>query len=192
MRIDHVLWATHDLDAAAEHFAREYDLHARGGGRHVGMGTHNRIIALGGGYIELIAVADRAEAQASPFGAAVIAADEGLMGWAVAVENVAVHAARLSVPLSAIERDGMTARLAGVAEALAIPTLPFFIERENYPTHPADPSAGGTAGGIVRIDLAGDRSTLNGWLGGGSVPAHVTPGAPAVLSVQLGSGVVIR
>ena len=38
MRIDHVLWATPDLDAAAEHLAREYGLQAVGGGRHVGTG----------------------------------------------------------------------------------------------------------------------------------------------------------
>ena len=50
----------------------------------------------------------------------------------------------------------------------------------------------GDAGGIVRIDLSGDRNVLNGWLGGGSLPVHVSPGPPAVREVHLGSGTVIR
>lgn len=193
MRIDHVLWATSDLDAAAAFFAREHGLDAVGGGRHVGQGTHNRIIPLGGGYLELIAVADRDEAATSPFGAAIAAAPEGLMAWAVAVEGVAVHAARLSVAVSTIARDGLTARLVGVEQALNNPIVPFFIERDTDPTHPvADPGVDGDAGGIVRIDLTGDRNVLNGWLGGGSLPVHVTPGPPAVREVHLGSGTVIR
>jgi len=48
MRIDHAIWATADLDAAAARFEREYALVAGGGGRHEGMGTHNRIVPLGG------------------------------------------------------------------------------------------------------------------------------------------------
>ncbi|MEP6954406.1 MAG: VOC family protein [Solirubrobacteraceae bacterium] len=192
MRIDHVLWATADLDAAAERFAREHGLHAGGGGRHAGHGTHNRVIPLGGGYLELIAVADATEAASSPFGAAIAAAPEGLMAWAVVVEGIAAHAARLSVAISTIARDGLAARLAGVEEALTTPIVPFFIERDRGV---ADPGDGGDAGGIVRIELTGDRSVLNGWLGGGSLPVHVNsdpPARPAVRAVHLGSGVVIR
>jgi hypothetical protein len=191
MRIDHVLWATGDLDAAAERFEREFGLRTHGGGRHVGQGTHNRIIPLGGGFLELIAVADPEEAAGHPFGSAVAAAPEGLMAWAVAAEGVAAHAARLSVPLSTIERDGMFAHLAGVEQALAMPIVPFFIERGEGS---ADPGAAGGDGGITRIELTGDRSILNGWLGGGSLPVHVDPDPslpPSVRAVHLGSGAVI-
>ena len=189
MRIDHVLWATSDLDGAAEHFEREHGLHAVGGGRHVGQGTHNRIIPLGGGYLELVAVADAEEAAASPFGAAIAAAPGGLMAWAVVVEGVEVHAARLSVAVSAIARDGLSARLVGVEQALNNPIVPFFIERDH---EIPDPGAAGDAGGIARIELTGDRNVLNGWLGGGSLPVRVSPGPPAVRAVHLGSGAVIR
>ena len=68
MRIDHAIWATRDLDGAAARFEREYGLVAAGGGRHEGMGTHNRIVPLGGGYLELLAIADAEEAAASPLG----------------------------------------------------------------------------------------------------------------------------
>jgi len=47
VRIDHAIWATQDRDAAASH-------------------THNRIVPLGGGYLELLAVADADEAAGSP------------------------------------------------------------------------------------------------------------------------------
>jgi hypothetical protein len=60
MRIDHVILATPDLDATATRLAAEHGLEAVGGGRHEGMGTHNLIVPLGGGYLELLAVADPA------------------------------------------------------------------------------------------------------------------------------------
>ena len=50
MRIDHVIVAATDLGAAAARLEGEYGLHALGGGRHEGLGTHNRIVPLGGGY----------------------------------------------------------------------------------------------------------------------------------------------
>ena len=55
MRIDHVIYATQDLDAAAARLESEHGLVADGGGRHAGIGTENRIVPLGGGYLELIA-----------------------------------------------------------------------------------------------------------------------------------------
>src|SRR5215208_3992794 len=108
MRIDHAIWATSDLDAAAARFEREHGLAATGGGRHEGMGTHNRIVPLGGGYLELLAIAD---------------ADEGWMGWAVVVDDVDAVAERLGTEITVIARAGFTARLTGVVEALAEPTL---------------------------------------------------------------------
>ena len=68
MRIDHVIYATQDLDAAAARLESEHGLVADGGGRHAGIGTENRIVPLGGGYLELIAVVDHAEAERSALG----------------------------------------------------------------------------------------------------------------------------
>ena len=97
------------------------------------MGTHNRIVPLGGGYLELLAVADAEEAAGSALGRAVTerlaSVGEGLMGWAVATDDVAAVAARLGTELVEIRRQGFAGRLTGVAEAMAEPCLPFFVER---------------------------------------------------------------
>src|SRR3954464_2731302 len=99
MRIDHVIYACADLDAAAARVEADLGVAAGGGGRHEGIGTHNRIVPLGGGYLELLAVADPGEAAASDLGRAVqariAATGDGLMGWAVAVDDVEPVAARL-------------------------------------------------------------------------------------------------
>jgi hypothetical protein len=191
VRIDHVIWATGDLEATAERLARDYVLPDGGGGRHVGIGTHNRVFPLGGGYLELIAIADRDEAAASLIGRAVAAAPDGLFGWAVAVEDVPAHAARLGLDVTRIERDGLTARLAGVAQAMAEPWLPFFIQRD---AGVADPGAFGDAGGIAWIELTGDADRLRAWLGDGEeLPVRYAAGdPPGVRAVGLGSGAVIR
>ena len=191
MRIDHVIWVAHDLHPAADRLADEHGLPEGGGGRHVGIGTHNRVFGLGGGYLEVIAVADHEEAAASLIGRTVAAAPEGLFGWAVAVDDAAAHAQRLGVDVMSIERDGLTGRLAGVAQAMAEPWLPFFIERD---PGIADPGASGDAGGIAWIELTGDVDRLGEWLGGGEeLPLRYAAGdAPGLRAVGLGSGAVIR
>jgi len=190
MRIDHVIWATTDLAGATSRLAAEHGLADVGGGRHEGIGTHNRVLPLGGGYLEVLAVADAAEAARSPLGRAVAAAPEGLLGWAVAVEDVAAHAVRLDLPVTTIARAGLTARLAGVLEAMADSSLPFFIERD---PGVADPGAASSAGGIAWVEIGGDGERLRAWLGGAELPVRPTDGGPPGLrAVGLGSGAVIR
>lgn len=187
MRIDHVIYATADLDAAAARVEAELGLVAVAGGRHEGLGTHNRIVPLGRGYLELLAVADPEEAASSELGRAVharIAAEgEGLLGWAVAVDDVRPVAARLGTPITTIKREGMSARLTGLADALHEPFLPFFIGRA---PRVAEPGASGEAGGITWIELAGDRARLARWLGGAELPVRVVNGAPDVRAIGVG------
>jgi hypothetical protein len=191
VRVDHVIWVAHDLHPAADRLAREHGLPEGGGGRHVGIGTHNRVFGFGGGYLEVIAVADHEEAAASLIGRTVAAAPEGLFGWAVAVDDAAAQAQRLGVDVTSIERDGLTGRLAGVAEAMAEPWLPFFIQRD---PGIADPGASGDAGGIAWVELTADADRLGEWLGGGEeLPLRYVAGeAPGLRAVGLGSGAVIR
>src|SRR3569833_1119571 len=103
MRIDHVIYATRDLDAAAARMENDLGLAVVEGGRHDGMGTRNKIVPLGGGYLELLAVTDPDEAAGSDLGAALLArldaVGDGLLGWAVAVDDVDPIAARLSLPV---------------------------------------------------------------------------------------------
>jgi catechol 2,3-dioxygenase-like lactoylglutathione lyase family enzyme len=187
MRIDHVIYATADLDAAAARVEAELGVAAVAGGRHEGLGTHNRIVPLGGGYLELLAVADPGEAASSDLGAAVQAriarTGDGLMGWAAAVDDVGSVAARLGTAVTTIARQGLSAQLTGVAEAMREPHLPFFIGRD--PGVP-DPGAAGAPGGIAWIELAGDAARLERWLGGAELPLRVVRGDPAVLAMGVG------
>jgi Glyoxalase-like domain len=190
MRIDHVIYACADLDAAAARVEAELGVAAGGGGRHERIGTHNRIVPLGGGYLELLAIADPAEAAASDLGRAVrdrvSATGDGLMGWAVAVDDVEPVAARLGTALSTIARSGLTARLTGVAEAMREPFLPFFIARDPGVPDPARSGSGGGAGGIAWLELSGDAARLEDWLGGASLPVRVVDGAPGVRAMGVG------
>jgi hypothetical protein len=164
-----------------------------GGGRHVGMGTHNRIVPLGGGYLELLAVADAEEAAGSPLGAAVMrrieSVGEGLLGYAVSVEDVDAAADRLGAAVSTIERDGFTGRLAAVAEAMREPYLPFFLHRSR---HVPDPGQGADAGGIAWLEVSGDAARLKTWLDGEELPVRVVDGPPALRAVGIGERRVIH
>ena len=66
---------------------------------------------------------------------------------------------------------------------MAEPCLPFFVERGR---DVADPGAGGDAGGITWVEVAGDAARLDAWLGGAELPLRVRPGAPALLAVGIG------
>jgi Glyoxalase-like domain len=195
MRIDHVILASADLDETAARLEAEHGLRSVPGGRHVGIGTHNRIVPLGAAYLEILAVADADEAARSDIGRALSArlaqGGDGLMAWAVAVEDVRPVAERLGTEVRSIERQGLTARLTGVREAMATPFLPFFIVRDPGVADPgvADRGSGGV-GGIEWIELAGDGERLSAWLDGAELPVGIVDGPPAIRAVRIGGRVI--
>jgi hypothetical protein len=177
VRLDHVIYATRDLDAAAARIEAELGLPVLPGGRHVGQGSHNRIVPLGPGYLELLAIADAEEAAASPIGRLLLERIDGdsLLAWAVSGCDVPAVAARLGTPLHSVSRDGMTAHVTGVEEALREGFLPFFVGSD-APSHPGD---AGSAGGLTWVEVAGDAAVLRDWLGGEELPVRVaSSGAP--------------
>jgi hypothetical protein len=176
VRIDHVIYGTPDLDAGAARFASA-GLTVVPGGAHEGIGTHNRLVPLGGSYIEILAVLDPAMAAASPIGRLIaerIGQGDGWIGWAVAVPDAPTVAARLGLSLVEVRREGSVS-LAGLTEALTEPFLPFFIEREDT-TGP---------GGIERVEVSGDAGRLTAWLDGAELPVDVRDGAPAMRAVTV-------
>jgi hypothetical protein len=187
VRVDHVIYAAADLDAAAARVERELGLAARAGGRHEGLGTHNRIVPLGPGYLELVAVADPEEAAGSDFGRGVMTrlarGGDGLLGWVVAVTDVAEVARRLGTAITTIRREGLSARLTGLSEAMREPFLPFFISRD--PGVP-DPGSGGDGGGITWIEVAGDAARLERWLDRAPLPVRVVGGPAGVCAIGIG------
>ena len=182
-----MIYAAADLDAAAARVERELGLAALGGGRHEGLGTHNRLVPLGGGYLELLAVADPDEASRSELGRALVerltTGGDGLFGWVVAVDDVALVARRLGTAITTIRRAGLSARLTGLAESVREPFLPFFISRD---PGVADPGGEGDSGGITWIEVAGDAARLERWLDGAQLQVRVVAGPPAVRAVGIG------
>ena len=186
VRIDHVVYATADLSAAAMRFDEEVGTTSVDGGRHDGMGTHNRIVPLANGFVELLAIADAEEAIRSEVGVALrsaLEAGDGWLSWAIAVPDVGAVASALEISTSSVGRQGMMAHLAGVAEAMAEPGLPFFIERRGpRPGPPRDHLPA-----ITWVVVSGDTQRLERWLAVGLLPVRVVPGEPALRAVAIGA-----
>ena len=98
MEIDHVLMAVAGLDQGAERLEKELGLKVQAGGRHPGLGTVNRILPLGQQYLELIAVADPAEAATSRLGQRVtksVAGGRTFVDWALRTDDLGALQDRL-------------------------------------------------------------------------------------------------
>ena len=172
VRIDHVIYSTADLDAA-EAVIRDFGLDVVPGGVHEGLGTHNRLVPLGGAFLELLAIHDPAEAEGRGFGPALLRRGEGLLGWAAAVDDLSAVIDRLGLSTLTVARAGMTAQVAGVEEAMREPYLPFFIERKED----RGPSR------IDWIEVGGDAERLRTWLGGADLPVRLVDGPPRVIAM---------
>ncbi len=150
---------------------------------------------LGDAYLELVAVVDQSEAERNPFGrwlAQAMAGPAQPLGWAVRTGRLDEVAGRLELTVgsgSRATRDGrlLRWRMAGLEEAAAEPSLPFFIEWERGTELPGRAPATHPAGdvAIARLELDGDADRLATWLGRHRLPLVVRPGAPAVASIVL-------
>jgi catechol 2,3-dioxygenase-like lactoylglutathione lyase family enzyme len=100
-RFDHAVIAVRSLDAALVDWRERLGFDTRPGGRHTGRGTHNGIIRFGLDYLELISVYDQAELEARGEANALALSQElatyqgGLIGFALASDDLAVDAVRL-------------------------------------------------------------------------------------------------
>jgi hypothetical protein len=196
LELDHVLVAVADLAAAGREIEARYGLASVEGGRHTGWGTANRIVPLGAAYIELVAVVDQAEAAESLFGSWVARASPDFakpLGWVVRTNKLDEVSRRLGLVVvagSRAARGGQVLRwrLAGIEQAAAEPSLPFFIEWEPGTPFPGQTPATHRATGIqlARLQLDGDADRLASWLGGAhQLPITVHSGTPAVTSIVL-------
>jgi catechol 2,3-dioxygenase-like lactoylglutathione lyase family enzyme len=92
LRFDHAVIAVRDLSTAIKRY-QSIGFAVEPGGRHSGRGTENAIIRFGLDYIELLAVYDRQQAQASNLGGQEILnalgdRDEVLLGFALATDSI--------------------------------------------------------------------------------------------------------
>ena len=191
MELDHILLAVGDLDSAADHLEREHGLTSYVGGNHPGWGTGNRIVPLGGSYLELIAVVDERTAAGSDIGRWVAngaSATGAPIGWAVRPDDLDATVERLGMTVFEGSRqrpDGTTLRwrMAGIDRAFDEPELPWFIEWDDRAPYPG--AAAPVDARIVRIELAGRPDALDDWLGPHALPLDVQNGTAGVVAVEL-------
>src|SRR5438132_281047 len=89
-RVDHIVYATPDLQAGIDALEKRLGIRATAGGRHPGRGTQNALIALGPAtYIEIIGPdPDQPKPAAGrPFGLDALAAPK-VMAWAAKAHNL--------------------------------------------------------------------------------------------------------
>jgi hypothetical protein len=204
MWIDHVVLGVHDLDKAAERVAERFGLGSVAGGRHPAWGTANRIVPLGPSYLEILAVVDQAEAEASPVGRAIrdaIGDREHWISWCVATDDLEEVARHLEMPISSGERvrpDGsrLAWRSVGFMSHPDDPSIPFFVQwdvpAELHPGRATAPHAVEPRG-ISRVEVAGHPSRLADALMGSDVALRIVPGAPAVrrVAVETAAGEIL-
>ena len=164
-RIDHLVYATPDLDRGVEEIERVLGIRAIPGGQHPGRGTRNALVALGPtSYLEIIAPDLD---QSRPKDPRAFGIDElkvpRLAAWSIKGENleqVRKDAIRNGVPLGEV-KTGRRRRTDGVelswqvtdySVTVADGIVPFFIDWGMSP-HPA----GSTAQGASLIDLRAEH-----------------------------------
>lgn len=193
LAFDHVVLPVSDLARAVADLHERLGLVALPGGRHPGFGTANRIVPLGGAYLEPVAVVDPVVAAGHPFGS-FVARYAGLDArLCLRTGDLDAVAARLGldpVTGSRIRPDGgeISWRTVGMAQAFGPEALPFFISWDG-PGHPGDARAPHrmTVAGIVRVELGGDPDVIARWLGPHDLDLRVVDGPPGVLRVVIGT-----
>lgn len=190
-----MLMAVSDLAAAGKEIEIRYGLASIEGGRHPAWGTANRIVALGESYLELVAVVDASKAAGNPFGRWVASGASSTLqplGWAVRTSRIDEIARRLDLPVHAGSRatpggEVLRWRSAGIDQATAEPSLPFFIEWDPHTQFPGQAAIYHRAGTakISKLVLHADPGRLRGWLGDHQLPIVVRTGKPALTAIHI-------
>jgi hypothetical protein len=156
-RIDHLVYATPDLDLGIDAVEERLGVRATPGGQHPGLGTRNALVALGSSsYLEIIGPDPE---QPKPAGRRRFGIDElsapRIVAWVVKsmeLETLAAAAAERGVTLGAVTAgsrrrpDGilLSWRYTDPATVVADGIVPFFIDWGSSP-HPAATAARGAS-----------------------------------------------
>jgi hypothetical protein len=154
--LDHLVYATPDIDGTVDELAERLGVRATAGGRHPGIGTRNALLGLdGGAYLEIIGV-DR-EAGARPDGPRPFGLDRigepRLAAWAASatgIDDVVARARKAGYdpgpvqPMSRRRPDGVELqwRLT-FPSAEPVELVPFLIEWGDGVAHPSTTSESG-------------------------------------------------
>lgn len=143
------------------------------GGRHVGLGTANRIVPLGSNYIELLSVVDETEAMGNMFGRWAIGTIHDnpwrLAALCLRTELIEDVAGRNQLDVEEMSRarpDGtlLSWRMAGLHQAL-VRNIPFFIQWNVDVSELPGSSDINVAGPIEEVHLGGSRAFFETWIG---------------------------
>ena len=135
--VDHIIYAAPDLAAAVADLEARLGIRAQVGGKHIGLGTHNALLALGPRtYLEIIAPDPGQPAPpVRPFGIEGITCGK-LVGWALACDDIdqAVAETRSHgydpgevVDGHRVEPSGTVLRWRAAGSGQADDLIPFFI-----------------------------------------------------------------
>jgi hypothetical protein len=155
--LDHLVYATPDLDATVQALEEQLGVRPSTGGQHPGLGTRNALLSLGPRvYLEIVGPDPDQPAPDTPrwFGIDTLDAPRLVTWCAAAPELASLHAraAAAGVSLGAV-RDGGRVRPDGVALSWQVTSpftvlehglVPFFIDWLDSP-HPADSAAHGVS-----------------------------------------------
>ena len=194
MRIDHAIIGARDIEAVADRLWERHGLASLPGGRHAGWGTHNRIVPLGGSYLEILGVADENEAVRDPMGRWLLAntaTGDPLMAWCCETAEIERLATRLGLGLERGSRerpDGsrISWRVAGREEGLG--ARPFYIAWDEPGMRPGLLSAPHAieVHGISRVEVGCTADELEGRVAAG-VPVHPLGGDGGLRAVVIAS-----
>ena len=176
MHLDHLSFAAgpEGLEATAQRLGAQLGVSFLDGGFHPRFGTRNQILPLTAGrYVEVVDVLDHPSADKAPFGQAVRARSAeggGWLGWVVAVDDLAPLEERIGRPAIEGHRhlpDGtvLSWHQLGVKDLQIDPQLPFFVMWSVDAIHP---SVVGREVELLKIEIAGDPTRIDEWLGGRS------------------------
>ncbi len=174
MYLDHLSYVAgpEGLGACVQRLGARLGAAFRDGGLHPTFGTRNFVLPLlGGCYLEVVATLDHPAVDRAPFGRAVRARCEeggGWLTWVVRVDDMAAVEARLGRPSAEGHRrrpDGYDLRWQqiGVDDVASDRQLPYFI-RWHGPSS-EHPSAAGTSVALRKLEIAGDESRVDAYLG---------------------------
>ncbi len=120
MNVDHLVYGVPDLRAGVAELSDRLGVRAAPGGKHVGRGTHNAILGLGGtSYLEVIALDPEQPAARAPLFALGAMRLPRLVAWACAVEGIEERVERVrgrgydpgpAEPMSRAREDGSVLR----------------------------------------------------------------------------------
>ncbi|MEO3776519.1 VOC family protein [Micromonospora sp. B11E3] len=195
MPIDHIIYAHPDLDTAVTQLEERLGVRALGGGKHVGQGTHNKLLALGPRtYLEIVAPdPDQAEPpHPRPYGVDGVTRG-GLVGWAVECDDIDAALARARRhgfdPGDVIDgrRVGPTGEMLRwrlTRNALNAGLVPFLISWGDTP-HPARSAPRGLLLESFHVEHP-DPESLRPVLAALGADVQVEPAADAALVARLG------